>query len=100
MLLSRGYLVKTAEDGYEALKQAETNDFDLILLDMIMPGLSGIETMKRLMEEDPRANVIAMTAFSDRGVVAKAMAGGARKCFLKPIDIESLENTLKEAVFA
>jgi len=96
ILTTKGYEVDTAEDGFEALKQVEEEDFDLILLDLIMPGISGVETLSRILRKKPLANVIAMTAYSEQAVVAKAMSEGAKRCFLKPMDIELLEDALKE----
>ena len=100
MLNYKGYEVDTAEDGVEALKQIEAEDFDLILLDLILPGISGVETITRILSRKPRANVIAMTAYSEQSMVAKAMAEGAKRCLLKPMDIDLIEDALKEVVTA
>ncbi|MFA6450189.1 MAG: response regulator [bacterium] len=100
VLTIRGYDVDTAEDGYEALKQVEEGEFDLILLDLILPGISGVETLTRILRSKPLSNVIAMTAYSEQAVVAKAMAEGAKRCFLKPMDLDLLEDALKEVASA
>ena len=97
VLTVKGYQVDTAEDGFEALKQVEEVEFDLILLDLILPGISGVETLAGILRKKPLANVIAMTAYSEQSVVAKAMAAGAKRCFLKPMDMELLDNALMEA---
>ena len=100
LLKNRGYFVDTAEDGYEAQQKVGENEYDLILLDLILPGLSGLETLKRLQIERPLANVVAMTAYSADEMMAKAIAEGAKKCFTKPININILENMLEEVVTA
>jgi CheY-like chemotaxis protein len=100
ILTIKGYQVDTAEDGFEAIKQVEEGDFDLILLDLILPGISGVETLSRILRKKPLTNVIAMTAYSEQSVVAKAMSEGAKRCFLKPMDMELLEDALKEVVSA
>lgn len=100
ILTIKGHEVDTAEDGFEALTQIEKMDFDLILLDLILPGISGVETLSRIMRTKPLANVIAMTAYSEQTVVAKAISEGAKQCLIKPIDIELLEDALREVVTA
>ena len=100
LLANRGYEVETAEDGFEALKLVEEKNYDLILLDMILPGISGVDVLSRILVKRPRAKVIAMTAYSEEKHVGKALSEGAKKCFIKPVDIETLENALKEVVYA
>jgi DNA-binding response OmpR family regulator len=98
LLTERGYEVETAEDGFEALKMTGERDFDLILLDLILPGISGPDTLAKILEIKPRSSVIAMTAYSEERAVGNVMASGAKRCFIKPMDIESLENAMREVV--
>jgi len=104
LFLSRGFAVESAEDGYEAITRVENENFDLILLDLILPGISGIDTLKSIISIDPRANIIAMTAYSEQSVVARAMTEGAKRCFLKPMEtaplLSMVESALNEVVFA
>ncbi|HOO56856.1 MAG TPA: response regulator [bacterium] len=100
LLQSRGHSVETAEDGYEAVSLVEESNYDLILLDLVLPGMNGVETLKTILMIRPRANVIAMTAYSENEVLASAMTQGAKKCLLKPVKFELLENTLREVLVA
>ncbi len=98
VLKVKGYEVDTAEDGVEALKRVDEGEFDLVLLDLILPGISGVETLVKILKKKPSTHVIAMTAYSEQSVVAKAMAEGAKRCLQKPMDIELLDNVLREVV--
>jgi CheY-like chemotaxis protein len=98
LLSEMGYDSQTAEDGYEAIQKVQEGSYDLILMDLILPGLSGVSTMASIFEMKPFSNVIAMTAYSDNSIIASAMSMGARKCLIKPVDLSLLEDTLKEAV--
>jgi len=96
LLTERGYNVETAEDGFEAIEKIKIHDYDLILMDLILPGISGVDTMSRIMARKPKSKIIAMTAYSEEKSVGRAMAEGAKRCFLKPMDIETLETAMKE----
>ncbi|MHC5037225.1 MAG: response regulator [Planctomycetota bacterium] len=86
--LRKGYRVDTAEDGRRALALIDENDYDVILLDIMMPGIDGIEVLKtirqtRNMGELP---VIMITAKSDKGEIINTLNLGANDYVLKPVD--------------
>lgn len=64
-LLEEGYEVELAEDGYEALSKMETSPPDLVTLDVKMPGLDGIEVLRRIREKDESIPVLLLTAFGE-----------------------------------
>jgi len=87
-LSRKGYQVKTASNGHEALKMIENGTFDLVLLDIMMPGLNGIEVLKILRQKYSTAELpIIMATAKDRSEdVVEALELGANDYVTKPID--------------
>jgi class 3 adenylate cyclase len=85
---SRGFKVAVAEDGASALAMIERQDFDLVLLDVMMPGLSGIDVLKRLRERWPESDlpVVMATARDATEDVVEALRLGANDYVAKPLD--------------
>ena len=85
---SRGFKVAVAEDGARALAMVELQDFDLVLLDVMMPGLSGIDVLKRLRERWPESDlpVVMATARDGTEDVVEALRLGANDYVTKPLD--------------
>ena len=85
---SRGFKVAVAEDGASALAMIEKQDFDLVLLDVMMPGLSGIDVLKRLRERWPESDlpVVMATARDATEDVVEALRLGANDYVTKPLD--------------
>jgi DNA-binding response OmpR family regulator len=90
----RGYEVGLALNGREALDQIRLNRPHVMLLDVRMPGLSGIETLQRAKEIDPGLGVIMVTAVQDDETMQLAMEFGAYDYITKPIDVEHLSATV------
>jgi len=93
----RGLSVEIAANGQEALEKVESGVFDAIILDMVMPGMDGMETLKKLKEKKPEFQVILLTGHAslDKGVESIKM--GAMDFLEKPADLESLTKKIKEA---
>lgn len=96
-----GFACRTAPDGESgyALASEEANGVDVVLLDLVMPGLSGMETLERLSERRPDLPVIVLTATGGVDTVVKSMRNGATDFFIKPVSPErvvvSIRNALK-----
>lgn len=96
-----GFACRTAPDGESgyALASEEANGVDVVLLDLVMPGLSGMETLERLSERRPELPVIVLTATGSVDTVVKSMRNGAIDFFIKPASPErvvvSIRNALK-----
>lgn len=91
-----GYQTYQAENGQIALKLAGMHLPDLVVLDIKIPGMDGIEILKRMKEIDPSIHVIIMTAYGDLKMIHKAKELGALTHIAKPFDIEELAKTVKE----
>ncbi len=97
ILESQGYKVTSAEDGFIALAKVKDNDFDLILLDIQLPKMDGLEVLASLKENDSTSNipVIALTAHSMRGDNERFIAAGCSDYVSKPIDIREFREKVK-----
>jgi NarL family two-component system response regulator LiaR len=76
-------VIATAEDGEEALRLAESTDVDVALVDLTLPGIDGVETMRRLVDEQPELKVIAVSGRSEDVVERAAREAGASGFLLK-----------------
>lgn len=96
-MTARGMDITTAESAEEALNQVDKGNFDAIILDLMMPGMDGIETMKAIKEGHPEIQVILLTgqATLEKGI--EAMKLGAMDFIEKPADIDSLTEKIKKA---
>ena len=98
VLEDEGYEVLTALSGQEALEIHKTSDLDLILTDMKMPGMSGIDLLENIKAIDPDLPVIMMTAHGTVDKAVEAMQKGAYSYILKPFDNDRLIIYVKKAV--
>jgi len=96
-LEARGLKIDTAEDGQTALVKAGERTFDAILLDMAMPGLNGIQTLKGLLEINPDLQVILLTGQATLKQAVEAMKLGALDLLEKPVEIETLVAKIEDA---
>jgi len=98
VLSSEGYTIKEAANGLEALKKLEGENCSLVLLDLKMPGLNGIEILRKIKEYDPNLPVIMMSAYGSIAEAVEAMKLGALDYLIKPFDIEELKIIVKRAI--
>ncbi|MBI3458280.1 MAG: response regulator [Candidatus Rokubacteria bacterium] len=89
-----GFTVVTACSGEDALRCVEHAPPTAVLLDIKMPGMDGLLTLKKLKALQPAAAVIMMTSLEEEPLIGQAFALGASDYFLKPFDLEGLETTL------
>ncbi|MEA2022502.1 MAG: response regulator, partial [Candidatus Caldatribacteriota bacterium] len=98
VLSPEGFIVKEADNGLEALKRLQKESYSLVLLDLKMPGLNGIETLKKIRENDLNLPVIMMSAYGSIHEAVEAMKLGALDYLIKPFDIEELKIMIKRAI--
>lgn len=94
---TRGWVVETAGSGPEALEKAENPEFDAILLDLSMPGMDGIETLRRILELDPLHQVIIVTGQATLEKGMEAIQAGALDVLEKPVPLAVLMDKVQEA---
>jgi two-component system response regulator HydG len=87
-LTRRGFQVGAASEAGAALEQLRKQDFDVVLTDLRMPGLDGIELCQRFLELQPATPVLVMTAFGSMDTAVAAMRAGAYDFIPKPVDLE------------
>ena len=90
LLRDEGYTVETAADGFKALPKLEDFSPDLVLTDLRMPGMDGMELMPRIWEGDPERVVVVMTAHGSVDTAVTAMRKGAADYLTKPINVDEL----------
>ena len=93
-LTSKGYEVYTAPDGQTAIAKVKEVRPHIVLLDIMMPGMGGIETLKEIRKVDPRVGVIMVTAISDEELGLRTLELGASDYICKPLDLAYLEDVL------
>ncbi len=90
MLRDRGYDVDTAPDGETGLEQVRESEPDIVLLDLIMPGMDGTEVLSAILDESPDTEVIIITAHGSLDTAVQTFREGAYDYILKPVDFDEL----------
>ena len=96
-LEARGLKVTTANNGENALASIEAEAFDLVVLDLAMPGLDGLETLKRIKARQPEAEIIMLSGQGSIKTSIEAMKLGAEDFIEKPVNISELLDKISEA---
>ncbi|MDR0433733.1 MAG: response regulator [Gracilibacteraceae bacterium] len=94
-----GYNIETCADGLRALELIAEFDPDLVIMDIKMPGLNGIDALRRLRATDARRQVIMMTAYGEQRYMDEARALGVVNFVSKPFDIDELKTLVGKALF-
>ncbi len=87
----KGFETLEAETGEEALEYLAKDSPDIVLLDLIMPGMGGLEALKKIHDSYPNTGVIVVTGVQDEKIASKALLLGAADYVSKPFDIRYLE---------
>ncbi|MCE5250124.1 sigma-54 dependent transcriptional regulator [bacterium] len=97
-LTEEGYRVQAVDNGYKGLELTRKESFDVILLDLKMPGISGIDVLKKLREDDPNSIVIMITGYAKIDSAVQTIKLGAYDYLPKPFTAENLISAVKKAV--
>jgi DNA-binding NtrC family response regulator len=97
-LEKEGYDVGSAQSGEEALQLASTKGFEVALIDLKMPGMNGVETLKGLREKNPELTGVILTAYATVETAVSAMKEGAHDYLIKPIDLTELKIVIERAI--
>ena len=98
LLRGWGYDVSVAYNGLQALERGRQQGFDLVLCDIRMAEMDGIATLKEIKACNPSIPVLIMTAYSSVGTAVEALKSGALDYLVKPLDFDSLQQTLADAL--
>jgi len=96
-LQSRKIDVTGVQSGYQALEFLDNNSPDVIVLDVMMPGMDGIETLREIKKKKPLTEVIMLTGEATVELAIKAMRSGAFDYVLKPVALDALLDKLRNA---
>lgn len=92
------YRVKTAKDGADAIKQIEKEPFEIVITDLKMPGMSGLELLRHTLKINPDVCVIVMTAYGTVESAVSAMKQGAYDYICKPFELDEIKIIVEKAV--
>lgn len=95
-LTQKGYELTTVSNGVDALDACEKNDFDLIILDENMPGLSGLETLVRIKETRPDIPVIMITKSEEENIMNQAIGNKIADYLIKPVNPNQIFLSIKK----
>jgi two-component system response regulator HydG len=98
ILLGWEYEISEADCGSTAIDKIRHTSFDLVLMDVCMPEISGIEALDKIKALNPRIPIVMMTAYSSNETAAQALEKGAYGYLTKPFDFDNLRQTIEGAV--
>lgn len=98
LLTHAGYQVQSAASGEEALKILQETPFEVVITDLFLPGVSGIDILKRIKEDSPFTNVILITGNASAETAVEAMKEGAFDYITKPLNFEKLKILVAKAL--
>jgi CheY-like chemotaxis protein len=100
VLSGKGYVVVTAEDGYDALQKLQTESYDVVFTDLRMPGMNGLEVAEQVKARQPWTPVVIVTGYGSRRSEDRARAAGVTSFVHKPLSPEMIEQATADALEA
>jgi len=100
ILLREGFAVHTTADGPQGITIFKKNKIDLVLLDLGLPSMSGIDVLKEIRRYNGKAIVIVVTGYPSVEAIVHAMQAGAHDYIQKPVDVELLLKKINNALYA
>ncbi len=98
ILQGKGYSTDEASSGEEAIEKVKSDDFDIVLLDLMMPMMSGMDVLLEIKKIKPRTKVLMITAFATIDNAVEAIKKGANDYISKPFRIDVLEASVKKSL--
>ena len=98
LLQSAGYQVTTAATGEEGSQQIRAQPFDLVITDLVMPGINGFQVMDYLHGHRPETVVVAMTGYASTESAIEALRKGAYDYLTKPLDVDLMHSVVARAM--
>jgi two-component system, OmpR family, response regulator len=93
----RGFITQIAQDGPRALERISSHQFQGVVLDVMMPGMDGLETLKQIKKIDGSVEVILLTGHARTESALEGIRAGAFDYLIKPVDIDELTYRLQDA---
>ncbi len=98
VLIEKGFeVVGEAESGQEAIERYAELKPDLVTMDVVMPGMSGIEAVRAIIRHDPAARVVVCSAVGQKKLIVEALEAGARSFVVKPFQPQQLMEVVEQA---
>ena len=97
-MVLRGIRAEAVLSGDKAVEQCRRKDFAVVIIDMKMPGMSGLETMRQIRRDKPSTPIIMMTGHGSATEGEQGLKEGAKAYVVKPIDLDELIEKVKQAV--
>jgi len=97
-LTAQGYSVNEAANGEEALQALRADSYTLMLLDVRMPGIDGVDLVPEMLDQEPELAILMLSAISDATTAATCMQRGAYDYLTKPIELNDLRNAIERAL--
>jgi two-component system response regulator AtoC len=97
-LKEEGYSVDSADNGLTALEKLKTKEYDLVVADVKMPGMDGIQLLEQCKKKDPDLQVLVMTAYASVDTAVQAMKQGAFDYIVKPFDPENVSQIIQRSL--
>ncbi len=98
ILKLKGHEVIPVFDGYQAIEEVKTTHYDLIMMDIRLPGINGVEAFIQIKEIDPKVKVVMMTGFAVEDLIEESIQQGAYACIHKPFDLEKVIGTIEQVL--
>lgn len=100
ILETKGHQVVAVESGSEAIDEIKTEPFDIIFLDIVMPGIGGLKACQTIESINPEAKIVMMTGYGTEveEEIEKSLKAGAYECLYKPFTIKELLDTLEKVL--
>jgi two-component system response regulator PilR (NtrC family) len=98
MLVKEGYQVQTSTSGEQAIQKASAENYDLIIADMMMPNITGLELLKKIKKGRPAQDFIVMTAFASVDTAIEAMKEGALDYISKPFRVDEIKLVIEKSI--
>src|SRR3990167_3578570 len=98
ILEDRGFFVEVAEDGFQAIDKVKKTNYDIIFMDIRMPGINGVQTFREVKKINPKVAVIMMTAYAVEDLIKDAIIEGAYTVVYKPFDMERIISTIERVL--
>lgn len=98
VLSGKGYIVVTADDGYDALQKLQSETYDAVFTDLRMPGMNGLEVAERIKARQPWVPVVIVTGYGSKTSEERARAAGVAEFLHKPLSPEMIEDSAAKAM--